>query len=66
MLVNQFFSAELQASRQIDQFPIGSFFFRCLTGRVFLSGRRSRFGGRIDLPDVNDPATPPAAASDGL
>ncbi len=24
------------------------------------------FGGRTDLPDSNDPATPPAAASDGL
>ena len=46
--------------------PIGRFFFRCLTRRAVPSGRPSCFGGRIDLPDINDPATPPAAASGGL
>jgi hypothetical protein len=46
--------------------PIGSFFFRCPVRRALPSGRASCFGASIDLPDITDPITPPAAASGGL
>ena len=52
----------------IHPYPLieGSLFFRCPVGRVLHSSRPLCFGGRIDLPDITDPATPNAAASDGL
>jgi len=48
------------------QNEIGISFFPGMVGRPWEPIRPSCFGGRIELPDINDPATPPAAASGGL